>query len=85
MLGVYSGSKLVRVRREIEELIEYLADKFGVTPSTVRNIALIYGLNEILLHGIPLDNEEANLLLDRITKMILSNKVIGGEEEEEEE
>jgi len=59
----YRASCIVRVDREIEEMIEFVGDMLGYNAFTIRNLALILGLSEILR-------------LSRVWKIKLDNKVM---------
>ncbi len=47
----------VRVPRLLEDIVEVIAEERGLTPSTVRSVALLYGLG-VLLGGAPIPSTD---------------------------
>ena len=65
------GSIQVRVKREVEELVQVISRRTGFLPFTVRNTALLYGLMLITITGrIPESDREFLELMEK-TKVIL--------------
>ena len=58
------------VKKELEELVEALADKYEVLPFTVRNTALAYGLIVLLFAGIPRNDWEFLRLIERVQRIV---------------
>lgn len=54
--NVGTGVKM-RIRPELEEVVRVIARSRGFTPSTVRNVALLYGLS-VLLTGAPMPESD---------------------------
>ena len=60
-----SIGRLVRVKMEVEELIRKVSEYVGYNESTVRNVAILYGL-QLIIRGakIPEYDEEFEKLLE---------------------
>lgn len=64
--------KSVRVKGEIEELIDKISEKVGFQCYTVRNTAILFGLIQIAMgYKIPIYDEDFERLLKRVRSMIL--------------
>jgi len=67
----------VRVKREIEELVREIADLLGFQPYTIRNYAILLGLQVILLNpNIPRSDRAFEEVLEKVRRGI---KVLVGE------
>lgn len=62
-------SKMVRVKEEVEELVELASERLGLLPFTVRNTALLYGLPFVLARP-PRDDEEFAELLEWVRRCL---------------
>jgi len=63
---------LVRVKREIEELVGRIARKHGYMEFTVRNTAILYGLMVIAMAKarIPASDREFEELLEKVRGVV---------------
>ena len=63
--------RLVRVKREVDELVETIAEKLGYQPYTIRNYALLLGLHSIALNPIiPKTDRTFEDLLERVRRAV---------------
>ena len=74
----------VRVHPQVEELIRAVADKLELCPSSVRQVAILLGLTQILKNGFPVwSDSEFYSLLKQVEVVV--NGSMGKRKEEEEE
>ena len=59
----------VRVKGEVEELVKEVARKLRYSVFTVRNVAILYGLAQILASGMPESDAEFLELLERVARL----------------
>jgi len=67
-------SVMVRVDREIEDLVKQLSIKWGYARFTVRNLALLIGLNVLTKQGLELNNKEALKVVEKLMKEVGLNE-----------
>lgn len=73
----------VRVKREVEELVREVADTLGYYPYTVRNLAILLGIQQIAANpNIPKTDKAFESLLDK-TRLVVRELMDYGEEEGE--
>lgn len=69
-----STVRILKVKSEVEELVEVVSKKLGYTNSTVRNTAILLGLANIhLLNKIPETDAEFLELLNNVRRMVVGN------------
>lgn len=63
--------KLVRVKAEVEELVDKIAERVGFQRYTVRNVAILFGLIQIALgYRVPSYDEEFLELLETAREFV---------------
>jgi len=68
---MYKDNPKVRVKEEVEELVEEVARRLGYNPFTVRNTSILIGLAHIVSLGrIPESDQEFLELLERVSKLV---------------
>ena len=68
----------VRVKPEIEELVKYVSEKTGFQRYTIRNYAIILGLQQIALNGIPFETDQDFLKRFEVLRETIKKALEGG-------
>jgi hypothetical protein len=69
--------KMLRVKPEVDELVKKVADKLGYLPYTVRNVAILIGLQQIALGQKVPDSDAEFLELFERTRRLVENMWVG--------